>query len=102
MHKLSKGKILLPTVLILLALISVDFQNQTFWELFYLLLTPKVGVPNVGCNPLILQKEFHIFGGFLLMEGSQHLGCGPSKGSVSSSYTLLDASHLSSVETLFS
>lgn len=36
------------------------------------------------------------------MEGSQHLGCGPSKGSVSSSYTLLDASHLSSVETLFS
>lgn len=40
--------------MILLVLIPIDFQTQTFWGLIFLVLVPRVGISSVRHNPSIL------------------------------------------------
>lgn len=52
-HEPFKSMISIPyNYMIILVLIPIDFQNQSCWGLVFLVLATRMGVLDVGCNPL--------------------------------------------------
>lgn len=62
LHMLFKSRVFIPChPELLLNISAVGFQSQTFWGLFSLLQDPKVVVPGVGINPLLLGEKLRLF-----------------------------------------
>lgn len=73
-HKHLNSGISLPyQPLIFLVIISYEFKNQIFWKPLVLVLTPRVGVSDVGHNFFTPREKFLYFGDPLLITRSTYL-----------------------------